>query len=72
METLGKEYFQMREAHYLRIANNIKNNLTRRGISGSAIVPKVEASTDWQDTQSKLRACAKISLSLNSEKNWMK
>ena len=43
----------MREAHYLRIANDIKNNLTWRGISGSAIVPKVEASTDWQNAKNK-------------------
>ncbi|MFH0813996.1 MAG: hypothetical protein V2A69_14345, partial [Pseudomonadota bacterium] len=51
MEALEKEFLQTREAHYNRIANEIKNDLTRRGISGSAVLAKVESSSAWQEAK---------------------
>lgn len=62
MEALEREFFQTRETHYCRIANEIKNDLTRRGIFGSAILAKVESSSAWQEAKEMFESAFKKQL----------
>lgn len=51
-EKLKEDYVKTSEAHYARIEKDARTELALRGITGSAVVPKVESSSAWQEARS--------------------
>jgi hypothetical protein len=55
IRALTKDYRKRRVQEYEKIQANLRLELERQGISGSAVLPKVEGSPDWEGLLASLK-----------------
>ena len=68
LEKLKEDYVKTSEAHYAGIEEDARSELALRGITGSAIVPKVESSSAWREARSAFEPQFTIELDAIKEK----
>ncbi len=55
IRVLQGKYKEQRREEYERVGDALKKTLEQKGISGSAVQPKVEGSPDWKDALARFR-----------------
>jgi uncharacterized protein YdiU (UPF0061 family) len=55
LQELVSSYQRQKEKEFQKATSNVMNRLKKMGISGSAVVPKIEGSPEWEEIQKNFR-----------------